>query len=367
MIVISIMGRQKSPEELLGYQLNSEWMTAEEKARILSTYSTVEEQLAAAREWNSQAKASAGGSPKDLRTFAERFGWRIKYNGYTKIEQVYERVKLPGFQEGVIKHTMELTNEAEFFEGKLVYAFEKDDGSNHGIIFDPVTKMIYPRGRKESANDGFMFTEYFEQFSYEMLEKILSKYIEITDKPITLFLEFFGKGIQEPMGSKYDAVEKHCALFDIRLGNDDVHRNYCYYGYQKPDVVENVCKDLIAAGIKNLELPKRLPDMTLQMAIDLVRLGFRSFIFYKDGINIASDPSKWGQDEKDKPQQAEGIVLKYFDEDGWCHFVKVKTCNFREFDRAVKTGVSPAPDPDKYPSIETLKEKYKDYKDVIFI
>jgi len=362
------MGRPKSQEELLGYQLDSKWMTAEEKARILSTYNTVEEQLAAAKEWNSQAKASAGAGTKgDSSNFAETFKWRIDYKEYHHIEQIYERRVVKGFSDGIIDPVMELSNEVSPFKNKLWIAQHKIDGSNHGAIFDPVSKMIYPRGKSSKATNSFGFSEFFEQFSYEMLEKILSKYIEITDKPITLFLEFFGNGIQEPMGSRYDSKEKHCALIDIRVGNNEVHRNYCYYGYQKPDVVENVCKDLITAGIKNLELPQRLPDMLPQTAIDLVRLGFRTNIFYKDGVNIALDPSKWGQNEKDKPQPAEGIVLKYFDEDGWCRFAKVKVCNFKDLERAIATGAVEVPDPEKYPSIETLKEKYKDYKDVIFI
>ena len=362
------MGRVKTPEELLGYQLNSEWMTAEEKARILSTYSTVEEQLAAAREWNSQAKANAGVGKGDSSRFSETYNWRIKYEEYQHIEQVYERKGVKGFSDGIIDPVMEFTNEVSPFKDELWIAQHKVDGSNHGVILDPVSKMIYPRGKSSKATNGYGFTEFFKQLSYEMLEKILGKYIEITDKPITLFLEFFGKGIQEPMGSRYDSKGKHCALFDIRVGNAEVKKNYCYYGYQKPDIVENVCKDLITAGIKNLEIPLRLPDMLPQTAIDLVRLGFRSNIFYKDGVNIALDPSKWGPDEKDKPQPAEGIVLKYFDKDGWCRFAKVKVCNFKDFDRAIEKGSITPPDPNKYPPIPVLREKYKNNNyNVIFI
>lgn len=358
----------KTPEQELYYQLHSKWMTEDQRAYIEKTYSTVEEQLAAAREWNAQAKANAGcAKTGDSTQFSKEFNWRIDYKKYHHIEPALKRGSVNGFEDGVILPSIEFNPEVDPFQNEKWFAFEKVDGSNHGVVLDPVSKKIYPRGKTSRAVNSFGFTEFFNQFTYEIVEKAISKYIEITDKPITLFLEFFGKGVQEPIGSKYDPIKKHCALIDIRVGDDENHRNYCYYGFQKPEIVEGIFNELIAGGIKDIELPKRLPDLTPQTAIDLVRLGFYSNIFYnKEGENIASNPTKWGPDYK--PQSAEGIVIKYFDEDDYCHFAKIKVVDFRNFDRAIENGKITPPSPDKYPPIPVLKEKYKDNNyNIIFI
>lgn len=427
----------KTIKELLMYQLQSKYMTDEKRAEIESL-SSDEEKFQVAQAWNKEKKeeekAEAGLVTGNCDVFSASWpkeslpNEEYSFEPYCHIDAAFERITIPGFKESVVipgswvnviktanpvlnkklyfpmrlengffKNTINLSDvqreinkiigEAnhklvDFFSplidvnSTLFEAQEKVDGSNHRIIVDPRTESIYPGGRTHKSSDSFAFSEFFKQFNYYQLEEVLSWFFRM-DEPVTLFVEFYGKGIGAA-GGKYDSKNHHACLFDVRVGNDTTAGNELYSGYNSFKMVKEIYNKLIEAGVKDLDLVKSYGQMTPQEAVDLVRLGFRSKYFWKDGENIADDLSKWGKDENNRPTPVEGLVLKHIDQMGLLHIVKVKTAHFRDFDRAWESGkIQKAVEEGKltlpedfstvYPPLEVLKEKYKNYNKVTFI
>lgn len=429
----------KTIQELLMYQLQSKYMTDEKRAEI-EALSTDEEKFQAAKIWNKERKeeekAKAGGA-KTGNSEAFSVSWPKRYiselkkyafEAYCKIDAAFNRITIPGFQESVVipgswvniiktanpvlsrklyfpmrlemsffKNTinlddvqrevnriigeanyklMDLFNPLVDVNATLFEAQEKVDGSSHRIIVDPETKSIYPGGRTHKSNDTYAFNEFFKQLSYPQLEEVLSCFFPM-DEPVSLFVEFYGKKIGAA-GGKYDSKNHHACLFDVRVGNEGDDVNDLFPGYCSFRVVKEIYDKLIEAGVKDLDLVKSYGQMTPQEAVDLVRLGFRSKYFWKDGENIADDPSKWGKDENNRPTPVEGLVLKHIDQKGLLHIVKVKTEHFADFDRAWESGkiqkaieegrlTLPEDFSTVYPPLKVLKETYKDYNKVTFI
>lgn len=427
----------KTIKELLMYQLQSKYMTDEKRAEI-EALSSDEEKFQVAQAWNKEKKeeekANAGLVTGNCEVFSASWpkeclpNEEYSFEPYCHIDAAFERITIPGFKESVVipgnwvnilktanpvlskklyypmlleneffKNTVDLNDvlrEVNKIVGEANYklmnflnplidvnttlfeAQEKVDGSNHRIIVDPRTESIYPGGRTHKSSDSFAFSEFFKQLSYPQLEEVLSWFFPM-DEPITLFVEFYGKGIGAA-GGKYDSKNHHACLFDVRVGNDTTAGNELYSGYNSYKMVKEIYNKLIEAGVKDLDLVKSYGQMTPQEAVDLVRLGFRSKYFWKDGENIADDPSKWGKDENNRPTPVEGLVLKHIDQMGLLHIVKVKTSHFRDFDRAWESGkIQTAIEEGKltlpedfstvYPPLEVLKEKYKNYNKVTFI
>jgi hypothetical protein len=428
----------KTIQELLMYQLQSKYMTDEKRAEI-EALSSDEEKFQVAQAWNKEKKeeekAEAGQVTGNCGVFSASWpkeclpNEKYSFEPYCHIDAAFERITIPGFKESVVipgrwvniiktanpvlneksllslkesgmgflKNTIDLNNvllevnkivaEANYklmdflnplidVNSTLFEAQEKVDGSNHRIIVDPRTESIYPGGRTHKSSDSFAFSEFFKQLSYSQLEEALSWFFSM-DEPITLFVEFYGKGIG-PAGGKYDSKNHHACLFDVRVGNDTTAGDELYSGYSSFQKVKEIYNKLIEAGVKDLDLVKSYGQMTPQEAVDLVRLGFRSKYFWKDGENIADDPTKWGKDENNRPTLVEGLVLKHIDQMGLLHVVKVKTVHFKDFDRAWESGkIQKAVEEGKltlpedfstvYPPLEVLKEKYKNYSKVTFI
>jgi len=430
---------QKTLQELLGYQLQSEYMTPEKRKEIEALPSD-EEKFQAAKIWNKERKeeekAKAGGA-KTGNSEAFSVSWPKRYiselkkyafEEYCKIDAIFERITIPGFKESVVipgnwispirttilnsriisldpsrlecllfKNTVDLddvkrqinkiVSEANYkltnYLSQLINvntilfdAQEKVDGSNHRIIVDPITKSIYPGGHTSRSNDSYGFNEFFKQLSYSQLEEVLSWFFSMKE-PITIFVEFYGKNIGAA-GGKYDSKNHHACLFDIREGNPDEDSAEIFSGYVPRETLERIYDKLIEAGVKDLDLVKSYGRMTPQEAVDIVRLGFRSKYFWKDGENIAEDPSKWGKDENNRPTRAEGLVLKHIDKEGFLHIAKIRWDHFSDFDRAWESGkiqkaieegrlTLPEDFSAVYPPLEVLKETYKNYNKVTFI
>lgn len=430
----------KTIKELLMYQLQSEYMTPEKREEI-EALSSDEEKFQAAKTWNKEKKeeekAKAGGATTS-KSDAFSASWPKRYiselkkyafEEYCKINAIFDRITIPGFKESVVipgnwvnilktanpvlneksllslkesgmgflKNTIDLNNvllevnkiveEANYklmnflnplidVNSTLFEAQEKVDGSNHRIIVDPITKSIYPGGHTSRSNDSYGFNEFFKQLSYSQLEEVLSWFFPMKE-PITIFVEFYGKNIGAA-GGKYDSKNHHACLFDIREGNPDEDSAEVFSGYVPRETLERIYNKLIEAGVKDLDLVKSYGQMTPQEAVDIVRLGFRSKYFWKNGENIADDPSKWGKDENNRPTRAEGLVLKHIDKEGFLHIAKIRCDHFADFDRAWESGkiqkaieegrlTLPEDFSTVYPPLEVLKEKYKNYSKVTFI
>ena len=282
----------------------------------------------------------------------------IKTQTFTKINTLYRRymnlnkVELPNPKWKVFQNKIILGQFSDDFMGYvkdlLFDCTEKIDGTNSKIVYLPSTGECFCGGKTDNADiigtgqkpflDAIierikpilaeMFPPESARFAPVINEKrqpiyykntneigvltdvvtpdINGRYcVDLEEVPVYIYGEFYGKKIQA--GGNYDKDGNRFSIFDI-----------CQQGWYIPlDMLNDYAEKL------GLDVVPYIGQMTITQAEDMVRKGF------KTTVNNVSNPD----------YDAEGIVARPIipikDPRGNRIIVKIKTCDYRDLDRAI--------------------------------
>ena len=288
----------------------------------------------------------------------------MKTKTYTKINTLYQRymnlnkVDLPNpkwkaFQNKIILGVFS-DDYMEYIKELKFDCFSKIDGTNSKIVYYPSTGKCFPSGKSDSADivnngQGEFLNKIIETIKPKLAElfpKESAKFVpvvgddnkvqyytpsieianygtmavkgdvvenigpydymvELTEDPVYIYGEFFGKKIQK--GGNYDKDNNRFNVFDI-----------CIQGWYIPvDMLKEYCDTL------GLDLVPYIGRMTLSEAEEMVKTGF------KTRVPNVSNPDYMEEGIVARP------VVPIKNPRGKRIIVKIKTCDYMDLQRAI--------------------------------
>lgn len=274
-----------------------------------------------------------------------------KYQVYTKINTLFRRyrnlnkVNLPNPSWKIFMNKIMIgmysDDYMEYIKGLKFDCFEKIDGTCSKIVYMPSTGECFPGGKTDNADivgtgQKAMLDEIIARIKpilAELFPKESAKFapvandknqivrtdrgeyfapsehgfytVEVEEVPVYIYGEFFGKKIQS--GGNYDKDKNRFSIFDI-----------CVQGWYVPiDMLNDYASKL------GLDVAPYIGQMTIEEAEKMVMKGFKTTV----------------PDVSNPDYLAEGIVARptvpIKDPRGKRIIVKIKTCDYREFQAAI--------------------------------
>ena len=169
---------------------------------------------------------------------------------YQKIQSLFKRDKTKKLLIG------EYTNdEFKYLENNIWFFTEKINGTNICVKWDG-SKIRF--GNLDQQIPTKLVNLCMNIFKPEKFKEVFKQ----PEVMVELYFEGYGKGIQEPDGSKYNPNENSLILFDINIDGWWLDYNSCV----------DICEKL------NLNIVPKIADGTLIDLVTLVKQGFKSCV-----------------------------------------------------------------------------------------